>query len=109
MADCLFCKFISNEIKVDKLYEDDDMIIINDISPRAKLHYLLIVKQHFAHLSDMSQNQGLLVGKCLYKLGRLTHELGLTNGYRVIINQGSDGGQTINHLHIHILGGQVLD
>lgn len=106
--DCIFCKMIKGEIPTNKLYEDDKVIVIKDINPIAPIHLLMIVKEHYAYLSNQNINQAHILGECLNKIGKLQHQLGLDNGYRVIINQGDDGGQSVKHLHIHILGGKAL-
>ena len=106
--DCLFCKFVSGEIPIQKVYEDCDFIIIKDIAPKAKNHFLAIPKQHFKLLSEATEEQSLMVGKMLKKISTLTKELELENGYRLVINQGDDAGQTVFHLHVHILSGQKM-
>ena len=106
--DCLFCKMISGEIPVNKVYEDQDMIIIRDIDPKAKNHFLCIPKSHFKLLAEMNEEQSLMVKRCLQKIPTLKNELELENGYRLVINQGDDAGQTVFHLHIHILSGQKM-
>ena len=108
MEDCLFCKFINGEIPVNKLYEDENMIIIRDIAPMAKNHYLLIIKSHFKYLAEMTENDSEMLRKCLKKLPSLKEELALEDGYRLVINQGDDTGQTVPHLHVHILCGQKM-
>lgn len=108
MKDCLFCKIIAGEIPATKMYEDDDMIIIKDIDPKAKNHFLCIPKSHFKLLSEMTEEQSEIVRRCLKKIPSLETELGLRNGYRLVINQGDDAGQTVFHLHIHILSGQKM-
>ena len=105
MENCLFCKIIAGEIPATKMYEDDDMIIIKDIDPKAKNHFLCIPKSHFKLLAEMTDAQSEQVRKCLKKIPTLEKELGLENGYRLVINQGDDAGQTVFHLHIHILAG----
>lgn len=105
---CLFCEIIKGNIDSKKVYEDDDMIIINDIAPQAKIHYLLIPKQHFADITQMTDSQAIIVGKCLKKLGELVNSLGLENGFRIVSNKGENGCQSVGHLHIHILGGEKL-
>ncbi len=109
MNDCIFCKINSGEIPSKKYYEDKNMFIIKDIEPKASLHYLLIVKKHFKLLSQMTEEDEKMIGKCLKKLADLADELGLKNGYRLVINQGDDADQTVFHLHIHVLGGQKMD
>ena len=106
--DCLFCKMIAGEIPVNKVYEDQDMIIIRDIDPKAKNHFLCIPKSHFKLLAEMNEEQSLMVKRCLQKIPTLKNELELENGYRLVINQGDDAGQTVFHLHIHILSGQKM-
>ena len=108
MENCIFCKIIAGEIPSPRLYEDEKMIIIRDIEPKAKLHYLCIPKTHFAFLSEMDEERAETLKYCFEKIAVLQTELGLQDGYRVIINQGDNGGQTVRHLHIHLLGGEKL-
>ena len=108
MENCIFCKIIAGEIPSNKVYEDDDMLVFRDINPQAKVHCLCVPKSHFATLSEMNEQQAEIVKKCLVKIPGIAAELGLSDGYRLIINQGKDAGQTVFHLHIHILGGQDL-
>ena len=108
MENCLFCKIIAGEIPATKMYEDQDMIIIKDIDPKAKNHFLCIPKSHFKLLAEMTEEQSQMVRKCLLKIPTLEKELGLEKGYRLVINQGDDAGQTVFHLHIHILSGQKM-
>lgn len=105
---CLFCKIIAGDIPSNKVYEDDDMLAFRDINPQAKTHVLVLPKSHFATLAEMDAAQAELVKKCLVKIPEIAASLGLENGYRLIINQGKDAGQTVFHLHIHILGGQNM-
>lgn len=108
MDDCVFCKIMRGELPTTKFYEDDIMMIISDISPKAKKHYLAIPKKHYKYLSQMTQDDAANLSKCFTKIAELAPSLGLENGYRLIINQGDDAIQTVPHLHIHILGGQKL-
>lgn len=108
MENCVFCKIIRGEIPSERLYEDEDMIVIRDIEPKAKLHCLCIPKTHFALLSEMDGEKAELLKRCFVKIASLEKTLGLEKGYRVIINQGEDGGQSVHHLHIHLLGGEKL-
>lgn len=105
---CVFCKIIKGEIPSQKVYEDDDMIIIKDINPQAQKHYLMIPKQHFANVIEMTAEQAVILGKCLKKIGELANELGLEGGFRLVSNKGADACQSVEHLHIHILGGEQL-
>lgn len=108
MDDCLFCKFAKGEIPVDKVYEDEEFIVIRDINPQAKNHFLAIPKTHFKLLSEMTEDDAERLKRILKKIPTLEKELELTNGYRLVINQGDDAGQTVPHLHIHILSGQKM-
>lgn len=105
---CLFCKIIAGEIPSSKIYEDDDMLIIKDISPQAPIHYLLLPKEHYANIIEMSDAQAATLGKCLKKLSSMTDELGVKDGFRLVSNKGENGCQSVGHLHIHILGGEKL-
>jgi histidine triad (HIT) family protein len=108
MENCIFCKIVAGEIPSPRLYEDDEIIVIRDIEPKAKLHYLCIPKQHFALLADMNGEQAQILARLFQKVASLEETLGLQDGYRVIINQGENGGQTVKHLHVHLLGGEKL-
>ncbi|MBQ3220499.1 MAG: histidine triad nucleotide-binding protein [Clostridia bacterium] len=108
MENCIFCKIVAGEIPSPRLYEDDKMIVIRDIEPKAKLHYLCIPKTHFSRLNEMDEERAEIVKHCFSIIPSLEKTLGLEDGYRVIINQGFNGGQTVSHLHIHLLGGEVL-
>lgn len=108
MDDCLFCKFAKGEIPVNKVYEDEDFIVIRDINPQAKNHFLVIPKTHFKLLSEMTEDDAERLKRILKKIPTLEKELELKNGYRLVINQGDDAGQTVPHLHIHILSGQKM-
>ncbi len=105
---CLFCKIISGEIPSSKVYEDEYMLAFRDIAPQAKIHVLCVPKSHFSTLEEMDSKQAELLSKCMAELPKIAKLAGITNGYRIIINQGKDAGQTVFHLHIHILGGQDM-
>lgn len=106
--DCIFCKIIAGEIPSTKVYEDKKMVIIKDIAPQAPIHYLALPKEHFANIVEMNKKQAKLVGEMLLKIGELADELGLQDGFRIVSNKGENGCQSVNHLHIHILGGEKL-
>ena len=108
MDNCIFCKIVKGDIPSTKVYEDDDMIIIKDLNPQAPVHLLLIPKEHYANISEMTDSQSQTLARCLKKLSTLTDELGLQNGFRLVSNKGEDGCQSVGHLHIHILGGGKL-
>lgn len=108
MDNCIFCKIVKGDIPSAKVYEDEDMIIIKDLNPQAPVHLLLIPKEHYANIVEMSDAQAQTLAKCLKKLSTLTDKLGLKNGFRLVSNKGEDGCQSVGHLHIHILGGRKL-
>ncbi len=108
MENCIFCKIIKGEIPSPRFYEDEKIIVIKDIEPKAKLHYLCIPKTHFALLDEMDSEKAELVKYCFETIPQIKEKLGLEDGYRIIINQGENGGQTVPHLHIHLLGGEQL-
>ncbi len=106
--DCIFCKIIRGEIPSSKVYEDEKMLVFKDIEPKAKVHLLAIPKNHFKLLAEMDEGGAEDLKYILKKIPRIAKENGLENGYRLVINQGDDAGQTVFHLHIHILGGETL-
>lgn len=108
MDNCLFCKIIKGEIPSTKVYEDDDMLIIKDVAPQAKIHLLLLPKEHYANIVEMTDAQAATLAKCIKKLSTLTDELGLQGGFRLVSNKGADACQSVKHLHVHILGGEKL-
>lgn len=103
--DCLFCKIAKGEIPSQKVFEDDEVIAFKDINPAAPVHLLIIPKQHFDSLAKMGEAEIPLLGKMLALAPELAKENGATNGFRVVINTGHDGGQEVNHIHVHVLGG----
>ena len=108
MENCVFCKIVKGDIPSTKVYEDDDMIIIKDLNPQAPVHLLLIPKEHYANIVEMTDAQSQTLAKCIKKLSTLIDTLGLENGFRLVSNKGEDGCQSVEHLHIHILGGSKL-
>ena len=108
MSDCLFCKIINGEIPSKKLYEDEKILAFYDISPIAPVHFLVIPKQHIASVDAIDADNSAIVAYIFQKLGELAKLAGIENGYRVISNCGADAGQTVPHLHFHILGGKTL-
>ena len=96
------------EIPSDWVLETDDLIVFKDINPQAPTHVLIIPRKEIASLSDLDESDEELVGHLFAVTVRLADQLGLRNGYRTVINCGSDGGQTVDHLHIHLLGGRAM-
>jgi histidine triad (HIT) family protein len=105
---CVFCGICGGQIPSAKVYEDEKMVVFRDIEPKAKVHLLAIPKEHFKLLSEMDETRAETLKYMLLKIPQIAKENGLQNGYRLIINQGDDAGQTVFHLHIHILGGEIL-
>lgn len=109
MNDCVFCKIINGDIKTEKVYEDENCIIVKDIQPIVPIHLLMIPKHHYAKLEEASVSEAMELAFMLNKLSQIRHDLGLQKGYRLIINQGEDAGQSVMHLHVHVLAGKKLD
>ena len=107
-TDTIFGKIIRREIPADIVYEDDLCLAFKDISPQAPVHLLVIPKKPIAKLADAVAEDHKLMGHLLLTAKRVAEEAGLTNGYRLVINSGEDGGQTVYHLHLHILGGRHM-
>ncbi|MCL2609564.1 MAG: histidine triad nucleotide-binding protein [Treponema sp.] len=109
MDDCIFCKIARGEIPARILFEDEALLCFADLNPAAPTHHLLIPKRHIASLFELGADDAPLAGRLLQKAGELARELGLAEeGARFVINAGRDGGQTVGHLHLHILGGRRL-
>lgn len=108
MSDCLFCKIIAGEIPSDKVYEDDTVCAFRDIAPQAPTHILVIPKEHISGCNGVTAENSSLVAHIFEVIPRIAQAEGLTGGYRVISNCGPDAGQTVPHLHFHILGGKQL-
>ncbi len=102
---CLFCKIVRGEIPCNKVYEDDEVIAFHDIHPVAPVHFMLVPKSHLVSLLEAEQAHATLLGKLLLLAPKLARDLGLSNGFRTVINSGKGGGQEIFHLHIHVIGG----
>ncbi len=104
--DCIFCKIAKGEIPTNKVYEDDDVIVFDDLEPLMPVHTLIIPKDHYSDLSDNVPPETL--GKVFSKVGMVAEMKGLKNGYRVLVNTGEDASQSVKHLHVHILGGGLM-
>lgn len=108
MSDTIFGKIIRREIPADIVYEDDLCLAFRDVAPQAPTHILVIPKKPIPRLSESSSDDHALLGHLLCKVKAIAEDVGLSNGYRVVINNGRDGGQTVDHLHLHILGGRSM-
>ncbi|MDM7858800.1 histidine triad nucleotide-binding protein [Thiopseudomonas acetoxidans] len=106
--DCLFCKITAGEIPAKKIYEDELVVAFHDIAPQAPVHFLVIPKKHISTLNDLTEADRELAGHILYTAQRLANELGCEQGYRVTMNCNELGGQTVYHIHMHVLGQRQL-
>ena len=108
MADCLFCKIANHELDSERVYESDSVVAFRDINPAAPTHLLVIPKEHVASAAELGRGQGALVGEIFEVLASLAEREGLSEGWRVVTNVGSDAGQSVHHLHFHLIGGRRM-
>ena len=106
--DCLFCRIVGGEIPSTRLHEDDLVIAIRDIDPQAPTHVLVLPKAHIASAADLTDADGPLLGRLFGVAATLARQEGLDGGWRLVTNVGDDGGQTVDHLHVHLLGGRPM-
>ena len=104
MSDCIFCKLASHEISTDVVYEDERIFVFRDMSPQAPVHVLIIPKKHIPSLDDVTEEDADLLAYIMEKVKEIAKLTGLDNGYRLVVNCGEDGMQTVKHLHFHLLG-----
>ena len=110
MDDCLFCKIIEGAIPSDRLFENDDFIAFKDINPQAPVHILVVPKRHLSMLSDCGEEDAELLSGLLLAANEVARKAGIgESGYRVAVNSGKEGGQVVFHLHLHLMGGHMLD
>ena len=109
MSDCLFCKIIAGEIPSTKVYEDETVFAFRDIAPQAPTHILVVPKSHIADCNGVTSENSAVVAHIFEVIPQIAQAEGLVNGYRVVSNCGADAGQTVQHLHFHILGGKALN
>ncbi|MEA4964281.1 MAG: histidine triad nucleotide-binding protein [Oscillospiraceae bacterium] len=105
--DCLFCKIIAGEIPSNKLYEDEICYAFYDIEPKAPVHFLVVPKQHFSSAAEVTPENSAIIAHIFEVIAKLTKELGLTS-FRIVNNCGADAGQTVFHIHFHVLAGKVM-
>ena len=108
MENCLFCKIIAGVIPSTKVYEDETVLAFRDIAPMAPTHILVIPKAHIGSVAEITAENSAVVAHIFEVIPQIAKEEGLTEGYRVVSNCGADAGQTVHHLHFHILGGKTL-
>ncbi|MGB4131132.1 MAG: histidine triad nucleotide-binding protein [Tepidanaerobacteraceae bacterium] len=107
--DCIFCKIINKEIPAKVAYEDDNVVAFHDINPQAPIHLLIVPKKHITSVMEIDDEENLLLGDIIRTAQNLARENNLDKkGFRIVVNTGEEGGQTVNHLHFHLLGGRFL-
>ncbi|MHB8623582.1 MAG: histidine triad nucleotide-binding protein [Sulfuricaulis sp.] len=108
-AECLFCKMVSGQIKPNTVYEDDNVLAFQDINPQAPVHILVIPKKHIATLNDLDQETAGVINNILMKAVQIAKQLEIAeSGYRVVMNCNANAGQSVFHLHLHLLGGRIM-
>lgn len=107
--DCIFCKIVNGEIPSKKIYEDDKVLAFHDISPEAPVHFLVIPKEHIQSVNDLTEKNSDIISHIFLVINKLVRELNVNEtGYRIVNNCGKDGGQTVDHMHFHVLGQRDL-
>jgi histidine triad (HIT) family protein len=107
-SECLFCKIITGIIPAEKIFEDEVSIAIRDINPQAATHILVLPREHIESLAEVGPDQTELLGKLVANAAEIARKHKLDRGYRLVVNTGREGGQTVNHLHLHVLGGRHM-
>ena len=108
MQDCIFCRIVRREMPSEILMEDERILAFPDISPQAPTHVLVIPKKHMASLAEAARDDSDLLGHLLWAAGRIARERNLESGFRVVLNTGAEAGQTVFHIHLHLLGGRTF-
>lgn len=104
--DCLFCKIIAGEIPCSKVYEDDTVFAFNDIDPQAPIHVLIVPKEHIASADEVNETNSAAIAHVFEVAAKIAKEKGLADGYRIVNNCGDRAGQTVKHIHFHLMGGR---
>lgn len=108
MSDCLFCKIAAGEIPSDTVYRSDEVVAFRDINPAAPTHVLVIPVRHVASAAELGEDDGALLAEIFRTMATLSEQEGLTGGWRVVTNVGGDAGQSVHHLHFHLIGGRTM-
>ena len=108
MSDCVFCMLIEGRLPANKVYEDDKILCFHDVDPQAPVHVLIVPKKHIESMDTLEEEDAELISYIMLKVKEIAAQLELDNGYRVVINCGEDGLQTVKHLHLHLLGKRKL-
>lgn len=110
MENCIFCMIIEHQVPAEILYEDEDMVVIQDVHPLAPIHLLVIPRKHIPSMNEITQTEEALLSKLFLKGREMAFNKGIgETGYRLVVNTGTGGGQTVFHLHVHLLGGAPVD
>lgn len=105
---CIFCKIVAGEIPSTAIYQDSSAYAFADITPKAPVHILIVPREHIVSLSHASEDQRDLLGHLMWTAAEIARSQGLAKGYRIVVNAGEDGGQTVGHLHMHLMGGRPM-
>ena len=105
---CLFCRIVGGQIPSTAIYQDDLVYAFADINPKAPVHILVVPREHIGSVGEAGESKRSLLGHLLWSAAQIAREKGLNGGYRIVANTGEDGGQTVDHLHLHLLGGRAL-
>jgi len=105
---CIFCKIIDNQIPSTPEFQDELAYAFADLNPKAPVHVLIVPREHIASVADAGEDKRALLGHLLWAAAEIARKKGLTDGYRIVVNTGEDGGQTVDHLHLHLLGGRPM-
>ncbi|MBT4836547.1 MAG: histidine triad nucleotide-binding protein [Methylococcales bacterium] len=109
MSNCLFCKIINGDIPADIVYQDDELLAFRDVSPQAPTHVLIIPKKHISTINDIEQNDAELIGKMMLTAKKIANDEGVSDeGYRVVMNCNALAGQTVFHIHLHLMAGRAM-
>ena len=108
MTDCLFCRIVSGEIPSRKVYEDDFTYAFEDLDPKAPTHVLVVPKKHIRGLKEATAEEAEILGRCHIAAAEVARQRGIENGYRTVLNVGPGSGQSVFHLHVHLIGGRLL-
>lgn len=105
---CIFCKIVEGQIPSTPVHQDELSYAFADLNPKAPVHVLIVPREHISSVATASKDHGALLGHLMWTAAEIARKMGLTKGYRIVVNTGEEGGQTVDHLHLHLLGGRAL-
>lgn len=106
---CVFCEIVKGNLNSDKIYEDEEILVFKDLEPQAPVHFLIIPKKHIGSVLELSEEDSKIVSKIFYRIKKIAEQLDLKDGFRVVNNCGEDGGQSVPHIHFHVLGKRKMN